>query len=100
MAKLNVGLIGCGGIATSAHVPALQRLAALVRVREVCDIRPAVAEKVAELLGASWTTDYRLLLEDPQIDAVVITTPELLHAEQAIAAVQAGKHVLCEKPMA
>jgi predicted dehydrogenase len=100
MAKLNVGLIGCGGIATSAHVPALQRLAALVRVRNVCDIRPAVAEHVAELFGSAWTTDYRLLLEDPHIDAVVITTPEFLHAEQTIAAVEAGKHVLCEKPMA
>ena len=100
MVKLRVGLIGCGSIATSAHVPALQRLSALLRVRSVCDIRPGEAERVAQSLGAAWTTDYRRLLDDPQIDAVVITTPEFLHAEQTLAAVEAGKHVLCEKPMA
>jgi len=100
MVKLSVGLIGCGGIATRAHVPALQRLSALVRVRSVCDIRAAVAESVSEALGANWTTDYRVLLDDSEIQAVVITTPEFLHAEQTLAAVQAGKHVLCEKPMA
>jgi UDP-N-acetylglucosamine 3-dehydrogenase len=99
MVKLQVGLIGCGSIATSAHVPALPRLTALIDVRSVCDIRPAVAEGVAQTLGAAWTTDYRTLLDDPQLDAVVITTPEFLHAEQTIAAVEAGKHVLCEKPM-
>jgi predicted dehydrogenase len=81
-------------------VPALQHLATLVRVRQVCDIRAEAAENVAQLLGAGWMTDYRQLVEDPQIDAVVITTPEFLHAEQTIAAVEAGKHVLCEKPMA
>jgi predicted dehydrogenase len=97
---LNVGLIGCGSIAVSAHVPALQRLTSLVRVLRVCDVRPAAAEQVGHALGASWTTDFHALVEDPLIDAVVITTPEFLHAEQAVAALQAGKHVLCEKPMA
>src|SRR5579859_1892350 len=86
MPELTVGLIGCGSIAQSAHVPALLRLSALVRVLNVCDIRPAVAEQVAHTLGATWTSDYHQLLEDPRIDAVVITTPEFLHAEQAIAA--------------
>src|SRR6476646_7819645 len=100
MPELTVGLIGCGSIARSAHVPALLRAAALVRVLSVCDIRPADAEQVAHTLGAAWTSEYHQLLEDPRIDAVVITTPEFLHAEQAIAALQMGKHVLCEKPMA
>src|SRR5438067_9930103 len=100
MAQLQVGLIGCGSIATSAHVPALLRLTSLVHVRRVCDIRAEVAESVATSLEAEWTTDYRTLLEDRDIDAVLITTPEFLHAEQAIAAAQHGKHVLCEKPMA
>jgi len=66
----------------------------------VCDIRPDVAEAAATSLGASRTPDYRTLLEDSSIDAVVITTPEFLHAEQTIAAAEYGKHVLCEKPMA
>jgi UDP-N-acetylglucosamine 3-dehydrogenase len=100
MPELTVGLIGCGSIATSAHVPALLRLFSLARVVSVCDIRPAAAERVAHTLGASWTSDYRQLVDDPRIDAVVITTPEFLHAEQAIAALERGKHVLCEKPMA
>jgi predicted dehydrogenase len=100
MPELTVGLIGCGSIAQSAHVPALLRLSALVRVLSVCDIRLAAAEEVAHTLGAASTSDYHQLLEDPRIDAVVITTPEFLHAEQAIAALEMGKHVLCEKPMA
>jgi len=66
----------------------------------VCDIRPEAAESVARSLAATPMTDYRQLLDDPEIDAVVITTPEFLHAEQTLAAVAAGKHVLCEKPMA
>jgi predicted dehydrogenase len=97
---LQVGLIGCGGIASRAHVPALRRLASVVRVRRVCDVRQAAAEQVASTLGADWTTDYHALVEDPALDAVVICTPEFLHAEQTIAAAQAGKHILCEKPMA
>jgi predicted dehydrogenase len=100
MAHLRVGLLGCGAIATSAHVPALQRLRSMVRVLRVCDIRQEAAQAVAGSLGCAWSTEYRELLDDGEIDAVVITTPEFLHAEQAIAAAQAGKHVLCEKPMA
>lgn len=67
MPELTVGLIGCGSIARSAHVPALLRASALVRVLSVCDIRPAVAEQVAHTLGAGWTSDYHQLLEDPRI---------------------------------
>ena len=63
-------------------------------------LRQAAAERVAGLLGAAWTTDYRALVEDPALDAVVVCTPEFLHAEQVVAAARAGKHVLCEKPMA
>jgi len=97
---LNVGLIGCGGIAQRAHVPAVQRLAALARVTRVCDVRPDVAARVAETLDCTWTTHYREVTDEPRIDAVVICTPEFLHAEQAVAAANSGKHVLCEKPMA
>ena len=99
MAHLRVGLIGCGTIATSAHVPALQRLRSMVRVLRVCDIRQEAAQAVAASLGCAWSTEYRALPDDAEIDAVIITTPEFLHAEQAIAAAQAGKHVLCDKPM-
>ena len=83
---LRVGLIGCGGIAVSAHVPALQQLRSLVEVASVSDIRPPAAESVARTLGCDWTADYRVLLDDASIDAVIICTPEFAHAEQAVAA--------------
>jgi myo-inositol 2-dehydrogenase/D-chiro-inositol 1-dehydrogenase/scyllo-inositol 2-dehydrogenase (NAD+) len=97
---LRVGLIGCGGIAVSAHVPALQQLQSLVEVAMVSDIRSPAAESVAHTLGCEWTADYRVLLDDATIDTVLICTPEFAHAEQAVAAAESGKHVLCEKPMA
>src|SRR5689334_18391643 len=97
---LTVGLIGCGGIAQRAHVPALQRLRSIVRVTRVCDVRDEAARRVAETFRCAWSTDYRDVVEDPTLEAVVICTPEFLHAEQAVAAANSGKHVLCEKPMA
>jgi predicted dehydrogenase len=97
---LQVGLIGCGGIAQRGHLPALQQFRSMVRVRRVCDARPEAAERVAGVLDCPWTTEYHTVAEDPDIDAVVICTPEFLHGEQAVAAARAGKHILCEKPMA
>lgn len=99
--QLRVGLIGCGSIALSAHVPALAQLASIARLTAVCDVRGTVAERTATSVGITrWTTDYQDLLVDAEIDAVIIATPEFLHAEQAIAAATLGKHVLCEKPIA
>jgi predicted dehydrogenase len=67
----------------------------------VSDIRQESAEIAVREFGAeTWYTDYRDLLERPDIDFVVIATPEFLHCEQTIAAAEAGKHILCEKPMA
>jgi predicted dehydrogenase len=101
MSQVRVGLIGCGSIALGAHVPALRQLPSLARVVSVCDVRAEAAEQAARDLGISrWTTDYLELVGDPSIDAVIITTPEFIHAEQTIAAARAGKHVLCEKPIA
>jgi UDP-N-acetylglucosamine 3-dehydrogenase len=99
-AMLTVGLIGCGGIAQRAHVPALQRLNSMVHVVRVCDVRDEAARRVADAFQCAWTTEYREVVEDASIDSVVICTPEFLHAEQAVAAAHSGKHVLCEKPMA
>ena len=62
MPELAVGLIGCGSIAQSAHVPALLRLSALVRVLSVCDLRLAVAEQLGHTLGAAWTSDFHQLV--------------------------------------
>jgi predicted dehydrogenase len=94
------GLIGCGDIAAKRVAAALGGAegSALVAVARR---RSDLAADFAARHGAGrWHTDWRDLLRDDEIDAVYIATPVNLHAEQAVAAAEAGKHVLCEKPMA
>ena len=100
MAKLRWGLIGCGDISRKRVAPALNEL-------ETCELvavnrgRVELAESFAREFGARrWYADWRELLADKEIDAVYIATPVYQHVEQTIAAAEAGKHVLCEKPMA
>src|SRR5258705_6254981 len=94
------GLIGCGYIAR-------KRVALAMRDSRVCELvavsraQSKLAEEFAKEFGARrWYADWRDLVQDEEIDAVYIATPVHLHAEQTIAAADAGKHVLCEKPMA
>lgn len=99
---VGVGVIGCGSISKWSHLPAYGALAeaGLVQIVAVCD---AVTER-AEEMGRKYRTkaysDYRDLLNDKQIDAVSVCISNHLHAPVTIAALLAGKHVLCEKPMA
>jgi len=94
------GLIGSGDIARKRIAPALRDLASCT-LAAVCRGRPELAESFAQEFGAPrWYATTAELLADPLIDAVYIATPVRLHAAQAIAAAEAGKHVLCEKPMA
>lgn len=94
------GLIGCGDIAQKRVAPALRDLPNVDFVA-VNRARAEFAEEFALKFGAQkWYADWRELIADPDIDAVYIATPVFLHAEQTIAAAEAGKHVLCEKPMA
>ena len=97
MDTIRVGVAGTGiGV---AHIEALQQ-APDVAVTAVCSAQAARAEQTAARFGIPRaTTDFRDLL-GPEIDAVVVATPQALHASQALAAVRAGKHVLCEKPLA
>jgi predicted dehydrogenase len=100
MKTLKWGLIGCGDIARRRVAPALCDLSnsELVAVNRA-DFEQA--ESFAKRFGARrWHKDWRDLVSDTEVEAVYIATPVHLHAEQAIAAAQAGKHVLCEKPMA
>ncbi len=102
MGKLKVGIIGCGGIANGKHMPALKKLADRVEMVAFCDVIPERAEKAAKEFGtpdAKVYTDYKELLKDPEIHNVRVLTPNRWHAEMSIAAMQAGKHVLVEKPM-
>jgi predicted dehydrogenase len=72
-----------------------------VRRELLCEVTAGLAEQRAGEFGfARATADWRALIADPSVDVVSITTPNALHAEMAIAALEAGKHVWCEKPMA
>jgi predicted dehydrogenase len=97
---LNWGLIGCGDISRKRVAPAIRDLdnCRLIAVNRAHSDR---AEQFAHEFGADrWYKDLKELLEDEEIKAVYIATPHNLHAEQTIAAAKAGKHVICEKPMA
>lgn len=97
---LRVALIGCGGI-SNAHAAAYRKLGPdVVRVTAVTDVLRPLAEQRAVQLGAEIATDYRSAIERADVDAVDICLPHHLHAEIAVAAARAGKHVLVEKPMA
>ncbi len=103
MAKLKIGFIGCGGIANSKHFPGMAQQKEYVDMVAFCDLIPERAEKAAKEYGtpdAKVYTDYHDLLADPTIDAVHVLTPNVAHCEITVAALEAGKHVLCEKPMA
>jgi predicted dehydrogenase len=95
---LRIGLIGAGAVA-----PLHARAAALLPDAEmtaVCDLQPEAARAVARPIGAEVFTDYRALLQSGTTDAVIVNTPHALHREMAVAALEAGQHVLVEKPMA
>jgi predicted dehydrogenase len=93
---MRIGIIGAGNAARNIHMPGF-RLCADAEVAAVCD----ADENAARAAGAPETcTDYRDLLERTDIDAVVVATPNFLHHEMVMASLAAGKHVLCEKPLA
>jgi len=102
MRNVKVGIIGCGGIANGKHMPSLKQIAE-VQMVAFCDIIPEKAEKAAKEFGtpnAKIYTDYKELLNDPEIEVVHVLTPNRSHADITIDALYAGKHVMCEKPMA
>ena len=100
MKKLGVGIIGCGGITLQNHLPGLA-LCPSVNVTAVCDTDAATLQRATDTIkGAFSTNDYREVFTRKDVDAVIIATPNFVHAPIALAAIQAGKHVLCEKPIA
>ena len=107
MKDIRIGLIGTGGMG-KAHATAFKNVP-LVFGNEpgrpvleiVADVDAKAVEKWAGEFGfARWTTNWQEVVEDPRVDIVDITTPNHLHAEMAITAAQAGKHIYCEKPLA
>lgn len=100
LSELRVGLVGAGAIARDQHLPGW-RLVPQARVVAVADASLTAAEQAAhEFSLPRFETDYRVLLDDPTIDVIDVCCPSALHAQVTIAALQAGKHVLCEKPLA
>lgn len=103
MSKLKIGIIGCGGIANQKHLPSLAQLNDECEMVAFCDIVAERAEKAAKeygVEGAKVYSDYNELLKDHTIDIVHILTPNVMHCPIAVASFEAGKHVMCEKPMA
>jgi predicted dehydrogenase len=99
---VRIGIIGCGGIANGKHLPSLSKLDQ-VKLVAFCDIEIEKAKKASQEYGVSDAKvyeDYNELLKDDSIDVIHVCTPNSSHAEISVAALEAGKHVMCEKPMA
>ncbi|MCB0124204.1 MAG: Gfo/Idh/MocA family oxidoreductase [Caldilineaceae bacterium] len=97
---IRVGLVGCGGIAQSQHLPGYLRTEN-VEIAALCDVNATLLHRVAEQYSVTaWYSDYRELLALPDLDAVDICTAPDSHFPIALAAIKAGKHVFCEKPLA
>jgi predicted dehydrogenase len=97
---LRVAVLGAGTWAHHAHIPGWQR-DPRAHVVAICDVKRDLAESYAEEFGIpSATDDWQVLLSRSDVDVVDIVTPSETHYELACAALEAGKHVLCEKPVA
>ena len=104
--EIGIGLIGTGFMG-KAHATAYRAAPVIFPdcprtvLQMVSDINGHAAEATAAQFGFQrWSTDWNNLLDDPAIDVISITTPNVMHREMALAAIKAGKHVHCEKPLA
>ncbi|MCI0490564.1 MAG: bi-domain-containing oxidoreductase [Blastocatellia bacterium] len=98
--ELRVALVGAGNLARWAHLPNLKKIAG-ARLEAVYSASGPRGKSYARRFGAAYcSSDYEEILNDPDIDVVMILSRNQYHAEQALAALEAGKHVFLEKPMA
>lgn len=98
MSTIKVGIIGGGGI-VDAHVRGYRAYADVIEVAAVADVVDDTARRRAAELSAAAYTDFRQMILEEDLDAVDICLPHHLHAEAIMSAAQAGKHILCEKPL-
>jgi predicted dehydrogenase len=98
VSKIKVGLLGGGGI-VDAHIRGYRTYADAIEVTAIADVVDETARRRAAELRARAYTDFRLMIDEADLDAVDICLPHHLHAEAIMAAAQAGKHILCEKPL-
>ena len=100
MKKIKVAVIGCGAIANSAHIPAYLE-SAKAEIKYFCDIIPERADKAVDRYDCGKAVyDYREILDDKELDAVSVCTPNDMHGVISIDFMRHGKDVLCEKPAA
>jgi UDP-N-acetylglucosamine 3-dehydrogenase len=97
--KLKVGIIGAGSIARYRHLPETA-MNPHAEVGAICDVVEERAQEIAREYQCKAYTDYREMVQDPDLAAVIVAATNTTHAEMTIAALEAGKHVMCEKPMA
>ena len=98
--KLRVGIVGCGEVTQIIHLPALHQLGDRFEVTALCDVSRVVLDGVGDQWGvASRYLEYDGLIDDANVDAVLVANPHAYHADVVLTAIDAGKHVLVEKPM-
>ena len=97
---LRIGVLGCGPIAQAAHFEACTK-ARNATLYAICDVADDLRERMAATHAPTRQfNDYNAMLADPDVEAVIIATSDAFHVPAALKALQAGKHVLCEKPLA
>jgi predicted dehydrogenase len=98
--RLKIGIIGTGGI-SHLHMKGYNSMPDLCEIVAFCDVNPESAAKARDTYTSSGRTtcDYREVINDPEIDAVSVATPNAYHKQPTVEALRAGKHVLCEKPL-
>lgn len=100
MKPIGIAIVGSGGITLQNHLPGLA-LCPQTRVVALCDSDPAVLQRASQQSGVqACYSDYQEVVKRDDVTAVIIATPNVLHAPIALAAIAAGKHVFCEKPIA
>ena len=98
---LKVGIIGTGGIAMGAHIPAYLKCSDRVEIVAVADVNLTQAKKCAQQFSIPYAYDsYEKMFNEVELDAVSICTPNKFHCDATLKALEAGCHVLCEKPPA
>ncbi|BGP29458.1 hypothetical protein JCM10296v2_001197 [Rhodotorula toruloides] len=98
---LRIGIVGCGEVAQTTHLPTLALLSHLYKVTALCDVSPGLLQHCATKVGIEKTySDVSHLVKDPEVDVVFVLSADEYHASHAVAAADAGKHVFIEKPMA
>ncbi|MGC8939494.1 MAG: Gfo/Idh/MocA family protein [Candidatus Bathyarchaeia archaeon] len=97
--KIGVAVVGVGFVGGQAHVPSFKKIEGSELIA-LCARTEKRVKPLAEKYGVKYILDYDKLLEDPKLDAVVLSVPTPLHYESAMKAIKKGKHVLCEMPIA